>query len=103
MLCVPLPAAPQSEAPDPRLDINRATAEDFERLPGIGPTRAAALVRIRERNGHFRNVEELRALPRLPESVFQQLRKQVMVTPHPVKRKPAAAEDVAGQAASSLE
>jgi competence protein ComEA len=61
------------------LDLNRATAEELERLPGIGPVRAAAIVRIRERNGLFRSVDELRALPRLSEKQFEELRKYVVV------------------------
>jgi competence protein ComEA len=82
-LWAPQPAAAQSSEPAARLDINHATAEDFARLAGIGPARAAAVIRIRERNGPFRSVEELRALPRLPEKVFQQLRDQVTVIANP--------------------
>lgn len=78
--CAPRPAAPQNSIPPARLDINLATAEELAQLRGIGPTRAEALVRMRQQNGPFRSVEELRALPRLPESVFQQLRERVAVT-----------------------
>ena len=82
-LWAPRPAAAQSSAPAERLDINQATAEEFATLRGIGPARAAAMVRMRERSGPFRSVEELRALPRFPESVFLQLRDQVLVNPMP--------------------
>ncbi|MEX2303731.1 MAG: helix-hairpin-helix domain-containing protein [Bryobacterales bacterium] len=85
-LCAPRPAAAQNDAAL-RLDINQATVEDFDRLPGIGPGRAAALVRMRERNGPFRSVEELRALPRFPESAFQRVRMKVMVIPRPARRE----------------
>jgi competence ComEA-like helix-hairpin-helix protein len=61
------------------LDLNRAGVEELDRLPGIGPARAAAIVRIRERNGLFRSVEELRALPRLSEKQFEELRKHIIV------------------------
>jgi competence protein ComEA len=97
-LCAQWPAAAQSKAPAARLDINQATVEEFDRLPGIGPTRAAALVRIRERNGPFRSVEELRALPRFSESAFQRLLGKVMVIPHPDRR-----ESRQGQTRASLE
>lgn len=45
------------------LDINRATAEELQRLPGIGPTLAAQIVRTRERRGSFASSEDLRAVP----------------------------------------
>jgi competence protein ComEA len=86
-LCAPLPAAAQSKAPAVAVDINQATVEEFAGLPGIGPTRAAALVRMRERNGPFRSVEELRALPRFPESAFQRLRIKVIVIPRPARHE----------------
>jgi competence ComEA-like helix-hairpin-helix protein len=86
-LCAPRPAAAQSNAAPVRLDINQATVEEFGRLPGVGPGRAAAFVRMRERNGPFRSVEELRALPRFPETAFQRLRMKVMVVPRPARRE----------------
>jgi len=44
---------------DNRIDINSATAEDFERLPGVGPVLAQRIVAYREEHGPFRSVDEL--------------------------------------------
>ncbi len=41
------------------IDINAASAAEFERLPGIGPVTAAAIVEHRDRMGPFRSVESL--------------------------------------------
>ena len=62
LLAPPLPS-PAAE----KLDLNRATARELEALPGIGAERARQIVRMRRRNGPFRCVEELRALPRISE------------------------------------
>ena len=70
-----------ADQPPPKLiDINTATAKELEALPAIGEARAQMIVRIRERNGPFKQVEELRALPRLSEKQFEALRKLVTVT-----------------------
>jgi competence protein ComEA len=45
-----------------RLDPNRADARALEVLPGIGPSRAAAIVAERERRP-FRDVADLRRVP----------------------------------------
>lgn len=46
-------------APDGVVNINTASAEELERVPGIGPARAEAIVRLRERVTRFRHVEDL--------------------------------------------
>jgi competence ComEA-like helix-hairpin-helix protein len=41
------------------IDINTASAEDFTKLPGIGPELARRIVAYREKHGPFRRVEDL--------------------------------------------
>lgn len=42
-----------------RIDLNEATLEELQALPGIGPGLARRLVEDRERNGPFRSVDDL--------------------------------------------
>lgn len=53
----------RDSGPPTPLDINRATAADFERLPGIGPALARRIVRYRDSVGGFRSLEELDRVP----------------------------------------
>jgi len=75
-----LPLRAKQPPPQP-VNINTANAEQLQQLPGIGPARAAQILRLREKNGPFRSVEELRALPRLSEKQFQQLKRYATVSP----------------------
>lgn len=45
------------------LDLNRATAEELDELPGIGPTTAAAIVAHREGHGSFATIDDLLEVP----------------------------------------
>jgi competence protein ComEA len=45
--------------PEHPVFINDATLEDLERLPGIGPKKAAGILQLRARLGRFRRVEDL--------------------------------------------
>jgi competence protein ComEA len=74
----PPEATPPGEAggavgADGRLDLNRATAAELETLPGIGPTRAAAIVEYRERHGPFHAPGDLRDVSGIGEATFQTL------------------------------
>ncbi len=71
----PAPDGPSAGAVggDGLLDLNRATAAELEALPGIGPTRAAAIVDHRERHGPFATPGDLRAVSGIGEATFQTL------------------------------
>jgi competence ComEA-like helix-hairpin-helix protein len=60
------PAA--AEVPDA---INTAAAADLERLPGIGPKTASAVIRHREEYGAFRRREHLLLVPGISEARYR--------------------------------
>jgi competence protein ComEA len=76
----PAPPAPgggsgasAGEAPGGLLDLNTATSDQLEELPGIGPALAEAILTERERRGGFRNVLELRDVRGIGEKRFADL------------------------------
>ena len=46
-------------AADDRVDVNTASVEELQQLPGIGPSKAKAIVEEREKNGPFASVDDL--------------------------------------------
>ena len=67
-------------APAAPLDLNRATVDDLDRLPGIGPVLARRIVEHRERHGAFHSTEELLGVPGIGVRSLERLRPYV-VTP----------------------
>jgi len=65
----------------PTLDLNRATAEQLERLPGIGEVKAAAILAVRAERGGFRSVDELESVRGIGPALLAKLRGQVKVGP----------------------
>ncbi|CAN5300954.1 hypothetical protein BH09SUM1_BH09SUM1_09600 [soil metagenome] len=66
----PLSAA---AAPGGLLNLNKATQADLEGLPGIGPSKAAAIIQDREQNGLFHTVAELDRVKGFGEKAIAQL------------------------------
>jgi competence protein ComEA len=61
------------------IDINKATANDLQTLPGIGPSLAKQIVAYREKHGPFRRVEDLMAIRGIGLKKWQQIRPYVRV------------------------
>ncbi len=71
------PAARPSAVP---LDLNRASAQELDALPGIGPVLAARIVQHRERNGAFRRIEDLAAVRGIGPRAMERLRGSLTVS-----------------------
>ena len=71
--------APGGTAAGDRLvDLNHATAEELDSLPGIGPVTADKIIAARE-EAPFRTVDELRERGLVGEKTFEKLRPLVAV------------------------
>jgi competence protein ComEA len=63
------------------LDVNRATAEELQHLPGIGPAMSARIILARETKP-FAAVEDLRRVPGIGSKTLERLRPYVAVKAH---------------------
>lgn len=61
------------------LDINTATADEFDKLKGIGPVKAKAIVDYRVKNGPFRSIEDIKNVPGIGESTFDVIKREISV------------------------
>jgi competence protein ComEA len=61
------------------VNLNTATAQELEALPGIGPTLAQAIIEERDRAGGFRSVEDLRRVHGIGDARFAQVQPLVTV------------------------
>lgn len=63
------------------LDLNRATEQDFDALPGIGPRLAERIMEYRQSVGAFHTLDELRDVKGIGSKKFERIRPLVTVTP----------------------
>ncbi len=83
--CATASSLPQKKKAPPAspLDLNVATVEQLEQLPGIGPATAKAIVQFREKSGPFRRVEDLLAIRGITKRKLETLRPYVTVQAAP--------------------
>ncbi|POM24363.1 ComE operon protein 1 [Actinomadura rubteroloni] len=68
------PGAAPSGAP---VDLNTATSDDLQRLPGVGPVLAARILAYRTEHGSFRSVDQLQEVSGIGPRRFADLKPQV--------------------------
>jgi len=70
--------SPTDESP-PAIDLNRATAVELTRLPGVGPALARRIVDTRDTEGPFARVDELGRVRGMSARKIDQLRAFVTI------------------------
>lgn len=63
------------------IDVNTATAEEWETLPGIGKVLASRLIKYREKLGEFTSLEQVKKTYGISDSVFTQIQPMLRLEP----------------------
>ncbi len=74
----PTPARPEPTSTEP-VNLNTATVEQLDALPGVGPVTAAAIVAWREAHGKFTGVDQLGDVDGIGPARLEKLRALVRV------------------------
>jgi competence protein ComEA len=65
--------------PGAKVNLNTATAEQLDTLPGVGPVTAQAILSWREENGRFGSVDDLLEVKGIGDATLAELRDLVVV------------------------
>lgn len=66
--------------PSEPININTASLQELETLPGIGPTRAQAILDYRQQNGNFGSVEDIQKVKGIKEGEFSKIKDMIKVS-----------------------
>lgn len=62
-----------------KININTASAEELDKLPNIGPARAADIISYREQNGGFKSIEEIKEIKGIGDKSFEKIKDLITV------------------------
>jgi competence ComEA-like helix-hairpin-helix protein len=70
------------------VNLNTATAEELQQVPGIGPATAEKILQARKSYGRFKSVNDLEAIRGIGPKKLEKMRKYLTVgTPDPQNKK----------------
>lgn len=62
-----------------KVNLNTATAEELESLPGIGASKAQAIIKYREEVGAFSKIEDLMEVTGIGEALYEKVKEYITV------------------------
>lgn len=62
-----------------KVNLNSATLEELDQLPGVGAVIAQSIIDYRKTNGPFRSLEELKHIPRIGDKTLDKIRDHVQL------------------------
>lgn len=69
-------AKPQAKS---KVNINKANQEELAKLPDIGPKIAEEIIKYREKNGPFKNIEDIKKVSGIGDKKFEKLKDLITV------------------------
>ncbi|HEV2196691.1 MAG TPA: helix-hairpin-helix domain-containing protein [Candidatus Acidoferrum sp.] len=87
----------KKKPPTKPVNINTATSEELQQVPGIGPATAQKILQMRKSYGPFKSVNDLLAIRGLGEKRLDKMRKYLTVGKTPTSPSaPSKAPNAAG-------
>src|ERR1051326_6439443 len=77
--CCALPLTANKKPPLHPINLNTATALELQQVPGIGPSTADKILKMRRSSGAFKSVDDLRAIKGIGPKRMEKMRKYLTV------------------------
>ena len=62
-----------------KININTATKEELDTLPGIGPSTAAKIIEYRKENGKFKSIEEIKEVSGIGDAKYEKIKELIII------------------------
>ena len=80
-------AANKKKPPGQPINLNTATSEQLQEVPGIGPVTAEKILKMRKLHGPFKSVNELRAIKGIGPKRLAKMKPYLAVNSEPPRKK----------------
>lgn len=63
--------------PSGKININEATSAELQTLDGIGEAKAKAIIDYREKNGNFKQIEDIKNVSGIGDSIYEKIKNNI--------------------------
>lgn len=67
------------EEKDSLININKATIDELTKLDGIGESKAKSIIKYREENGEFKNIEDIKNVSGIGDSAYSKIKDNIKI------------------------
>ncbi|GFZ31141.1 hypothetical protein CSC2_16670 [Clostridium zeae] len=64
---------------DSVININTASKDELDKIPGIGAVTAEKIIEYREKNNGFKNIEDIKKVDRIGDKMFEKIKDKISV------------------------
>jgi competence protein ComEA len=64
---------------DGKININTSSLEELMTLSGIGESKAKAIIEYREKNGSFKNIEDIVNVSGISETIYAKIKNNITI------------------------
>src|SRR6266436_6792780 len=89
LICAPGVLEAKKKPPARPVNINTATSEELQQVPGIGPATAEKILQMRKSYGAFKSVDDLLSIRGLGQKRLEKMRKYLTIGKAASSGKPA--------------
>ena len=72
-------SSPAEQSSQEKVNINKATVAELEKLPGIGPKTAELVIQEREKSGGFKSPEDMMKVNGIGEKKFEKIKDKITI------------------------
>ena len=76
---VNVPSAAKDGSNAAMVNINTATKDELDTLPGVGPATAEKIIEYRETNGYFKSIEDIKNVRGIGEAKFSKMQSRIQI------------------------
>ena len=72
-------SAKEIKTGQPAINLNTASVEDLDSLPGVGKSTAEKIVEYRRQNGPFTRIEQIMEIPRFGKAKYEKIKGNIVI------------------------